>query len=673
MTKEGQTPKAPPQAKVSYSRLDARITQLEKDMEDGSGKKFRDWGAFFFSLIATALSLYTIWFSRVEGKKKKMNDAFVHCSKAWDYIGEKKNSSEILASEHIPSSQNLKGAEYEILEAKKKAPKLPLVYIRHGDWYKVQGMYSKAISEYETAIRINKHDAKGYRKIANVFWAQNEADLAILNYTRAVLLSNEDYLSFYNRAIVYQSQNKIDLAIEDYSNCISVRPSFVPAWVNRGSLFKGRGDLNKALADYSEALKRTPNDNIIFYNRGLTYRELGKLHLAIGDFERAIVLNPDYTNAYFNRGLSYRELGMLKRAVDDFARAIQLGTSIPWIDTEIPINHLNSTLKKNPDDINSLINRALFFAKSGEQHKGLKDIEKCMHLLDRGSILKQKTPLESKDDMLRNFIAPKPDSLKGIDSLVTKALISTTKQKPKPPLHNGHTKMHDTLTLHPCVSFSPPPILNKVRILIVVPNNKNHEYIDPLLVYNNIVQAWNNHATQVVLLKTATLENLSQHMQQEEPYDILHITSHGIYLQNNQTGYLLFEDGDGGINPVDGEKLVKNLSLPLNKRPKLITLLSCDSGRTNGLDSSGTNSVGFTLSKHNYNSVIGMQYAIKPSHALTFSFLLYKRLSLGKSAQAAFKDASMGANSNSPLFLAKTSPVLFWQCENGKTHVNTGP
>ncbi|CAM2064854.1 Tetratricopeptide repeat protein [Sulfidibacter corallicola] len=671
----------PNPSKTELPNLEERLAKLEETSRDSTAKKIREWSAFFLGSLATILSLCSFWISKRERKRNRLSQANQHLEKAWDHLGSPQNTPEILI-DNVPAVRlNLKEAEKEINQALELAPKLPLVYIRRGDFYRSQGNEDKALNEYEKALALDPKLAQAYRKMGNIHHAKGNDEAALIDFSKAIEMDQSDYLSYYNRGIIYKFQQKFPEAILDFDQCIKQNPSFAAAWVNRGVVFKDQGDLDQAIADYTEALERDPSDDQVFFNRALAYKEKGKLYSAISDLRHSIGLRPDYQDAYYSRALIWKQMGHLDMAFADYVQFIELRNVVPPEDHQAVLEKLDQALRKNPGDIGALFNRALVLFKEKNLEKAVRDLEVCIRVItgessatpERKSINPEKKtgqPImgaEEADVSNSPTSVLKPGTLLGKKEFLPRTEVVFEIQNipgpPDPCQPDRTTDLSERAAKG--FSFRANELDRPLNMLIAVPNSKAHSFIDPQQVKQDIAKAWSCTPIAIELMEPACLNRLAARLREGEKIDILHVTAHGRYWPPTGMGYLFFEDGKGGVDAVDSLRFSKALTLPTCKRPDLVTLVACDSGRLSKQGVFFTRSVALELEKRGYPAIVGMQAAISPANAFAFSAAFYEKLNLGFHPEEALNEASQTIAKRDPHSLDWASPVLLGHRRSG--------
>jgi tetratricopeptide (TPR) repeat protein len=151
-------------------------------------------------------------------------------------------------------------------------------------------------------------------------------DKAINDYNKAIELKPGYADAYYNRGIAYKNKGLYDTAMIDYNKAIKLNPQNSEYYNQLGIVYWKKELLDQAIAAYSKAIELKPDFESAYNNRGHAYWKKGLNDKALVDYDKAIELNPVYTGAYNNRGLVYIEKGLDDKACLDFKKAEELGS-----------------------------------------------------------------------------------------------------------------------------------------------------------------------------------------------------------------------------------------------------------------------------------------------------------------------------------------------------------
>ena len=121
--------------------------------------------------------------------------------------------------------------------------------------------YASELSDSELA-------AHGFFSIGCLLWEGGKAEKALSAYNTAIRLQ-PDYAEVYNnRGNIKSGLGSHDAALEDYDEAIRLNPNFMNAYINRGIVQLGLNNIDEAEADLQKALElaeQQGNENLKVY------------------------------------------------------------------------------------------------------------------------------------------------------------------------------------------------------------------------------------------------------------------------------------------------------------------------------------------------------------------------------------------------------------------------
>jgi protein O-mannosyl-transferase len=132
-----------------------------------------------------------------------------------------------------------------------------------------RGELDKAISHFETALRIRsgKRDphydvgtAFMQMNLANAFARKGQSDKAILHYEEAIKLQPYYADAYYNRGNVLFAKGQIDEAVADWEKTLQIEPGYADAHTGLGNALLRKGLPSEAITHYEQALALAPED-----------------------------------------------------------------------------------------------------------------------------------------------------------------------------------------------------------------------------------------------------------------------------------------------------------------------------------------------------------------------------------------------------------------------------
>ncbi|WHZ15243.1 MAG: hypothetical protein OJF52_002084 [Nitrospira sp.] len=145
---------------------------------------------------------------------------------------------------------------------------------------------------------------------------------------------------------------------------------------------------------------------------------------------------------------------------------------------------------------------------------------------------------------------------------------------------------------------------------------------------------------EVDLLLDATPELLHRTLEAAgAPLDILHFIGHGEYREGTDSGYLVFENPDGGVQELDSSTLRQ---IVCRRGIRLVCLNACETGRGGREDFS--RGVAQALIAGGVPAVVANQYPVLDVSATSFSRHFYWALAMGQSIGDAAREARVAVN-----------------------------
>ena len=156
--------------------------------------------------------------------------------------------------------------------------------------------------DFEGFSRLHTHSVQytipNYRRIAGEAYQKNDYSKAIANYEEAIRLEPDDGRLYYMRGNAHLSQKQYTEAIADYDKAIQLNPEFSDTYHWRGRATHSLEQYTEAIADYDKAIQLNPEFSDAYHWRGRAKHSLEQYDEAITDYDEAIRLDVNNLHAY---------------------------------------------------------------------------------------------------------------------------------------------------------------------------------------------------------------------------------------------------------------------------------------------------------------------------------------------------------------------------------------
>ncbi|MCX7766260.1 MAG: tetratricopeptide repeat protein [Candidatus Sumerlaeia bacterium] len=166
----------------------------------------------------------------------------------------------------------------------------PLEYHYYkGMYYTERKLWREAITEFQSALRVDKNHLDSILALAEAYTGANQLDKAELTFQRALQLAKEEPLVLFKSANFYLRQKNYDRAIELYNMLKAIQPDNPKVYNNLGIAWLRKNNLPGAEENFKLAISKDKNFDTGYYNLGILYDSyLNKPQLA-GEMYRAYI------------------------------------------------------------------------------------------------------------------------------------------------------------------------------------------------------------------------------------------------------------------------------------------------------------------------------------------------------------------------------------------------
>jgi tetratricopeptide (TPR) repeat protein len=219
---------------------------------------------------------------------------------------------------------------------------------------KIPGRLPEAMAEYETAIRLKPDYAEAHYNLALAM-----ADLPgrlpdeISEYEAAVRINPDLVEAHYNLAAALSNlPGRMPEAISEYEATVRLEPDLAQAQFHLGVALANSGRTEDGIAHLEAAIRIQPDDADAYTALGTALVQAQHYPGAIGRFQQALKLQPDNTHAHNNLGTALLRAGRFPEAADQFAAALKIdpGLSTARLNLAVALSQMN----RGPEAIQQL-------------------------------------------------------------------------------------------------------------------------------------------------------------------------------------------------------------------------------------------------------------------------------------------------------------------------------
>lgn len=271
-------------------------------------------------------------------------------------------------------------------------------YVERAKALLAQGRSSKAIADYEKALKLYWIPPLEAIQIGDYFTRSKLEGKAMASYSKAVEeslcsyapCSNSLVLSLMKRGAAYQSLKETKKALQDISLAIKMGPPSALPWIFRAQIERGLGENKRALADLDQAAGIDPKNISALLSRAALRAQLGRVQKSLGDFNAAISVDSSAAKAYNDRGIFYHSLHKLDLGLKDLLEATSLDPKSPIYQYNLGVIEyedslslkalasFGSALRNGGPQVLILTARANVYSELGDRVNALKDIRAAL-------------------------------------------------------------------------------------------------------------------------------------------------------------------------------------------------------------------------------------------------------------------------------------------------------
>ena len=211
--------------------------------------------------------------------------------------------------------------------------------------YLEAGQYSRAVPEFEAAIKLDPNFIGAHSALCRAYLEQNELENAgtavaaalkiDANHQPALLLYGTIIEAYHDRGKAHLDDRRYTEAVAAFQKAITLdadlednsqdsHPENTHIYVHLGAAYIGMKAYQQAIEALQQAIAQDADLVDAHYNLGYAYVEQGTYDQAIPHLERVIAVAPHLKRAHYNLARAYRELGNLEAATNAITETLKL-------------------------------------------------------------------------------------------------------------------------------------------------------------------------------------------------------------------------------------------------------------------------------------------------------------------------------------------------------------
>lgn len=242
------------------------------------------------------------------------------------------------------------------------------------DLYYFKGVvyYNKAVSEegrraskyyklcedcYKNAIKIESNNERYYIELAELYAEVYENPKKAIEWYKKSLNVYENEEIYIKIAQLYREIEEFKLVEKFYMKALKLKPNSTEANFGMAEYYFEQEEYNKSLRYTEHLIKNGIVDEDVFLLRGECYMLLKEYESSINTYNEILDIK-ESDILYFNRGNVYLEMSSYTQAIEDYTKAIEISGGF----------------------LEGYRRRAIAYARSGNLHNALEDIEKALEI-----------------------------------------------------------------------------------------------------------------------------------------------------------------------------------------------------------------------------------------------------------------------------------------------------
>jgi tetratricopeptide (TPR) repeat protein/GT2 family glycosyltransferase len=278
--------------------------------------------------------------------------------------------------------------------------------------FKEQGEWEKALTAYQTALKLEPHRAEIYQGLGDLFVELGQWHEAVEAYQKALKFNPNLDSVHHNLGDALLKLQRWEDAVAAYQKAIELNPAFSWSYNNLGDGLRELQRWDEAAQAYRKAIELKPDFALSHHNLGDVLVKKEDWEGAIAAYQKAIYLDPNFVWSYYNLGDILVKKEEWESAIAAYRAVIKLDPNLPQVHEKLG-DALQHQIQSYSEEISQVYHRAVADNPTDLEvyYKALevnpKDAEISLKLAD---ILKNQGKLEQAVTFYKSTLQIEPNN-----------------------------------------------------------------------------------------------------------------------------------------------------------------------------------------------------------------------------------------------------------------------
>jgi tetratricopeptide (TPR) repeat protein len=265
-------------------------------------------------------------------------DAHVSCERALAADSGHAGSLHLMGQLSLHAKQYAAAVEW-IARAIRRDPK-PEYISSLGMALQQQGRHEEALKAFDKAVQIKPDQPELWANLGDALAEMKRPAEAMLAYQHVLELDPRNWGAAYRCGVIFYESGGFEEALPWFNRCAELRPDDIQALHMRATTLRGLKRFEECLADNMQLHKLDPAQPLHCNNIGDALLWLGRREEALKWFNKALELQPDDVDALLNKAVWFRQHHRFKESAEIYERLRLLHPNNAKFERDLAYVHL---------------------------------------------------------------------------------------------------------------------------------------------------------------------------------------------------------------------------------------------------------------------------------------------------------------------------------------------